>query len=158
MNNFYFQAPSALTITESQPTTESTLATTESTLGTTESTTTTTTTTESTTITTPSTSSQGNCTCPAGCVVKYNSTTYSQEELNAEITQMKKELEVEKSTLSSTIRKKTSADDPRPSAKTTGYFGIIIIVFVIGGIVALDFPTLVIKLKTLAESLIKLLK
>ncbi|XP_056009258.1 uncharacterized protein LOC125651353 [Ostrea edulis] len=181
-NSYYFLcstipnlASSESTTTESQPTTESTSATTESTsaitestLATTESTSPTTEptspTTESTSPTTESTSatttasSPNNCTCPPGCIVKYNSTIYSMEELNAEIAEIKKELEVEKTTLSSTIRKKTSADDPRPSAKTFGYFGIIIIVFVIGGIVALDFPTLVIELKTAAENLLKLLK
>ncbi|XP_022339722.2 uncharacterized protein LOC111134708 [Crassostrea virginica] len=113
-----------------------------------ESTTTTTTTptaaaTATTTATTATTTSS-TCICPTNCVVSYTATINSSEELNAKIAEIKKEIEVEKSTLSSNIRKKTSADDPRPSAKSVGCIGIVIIAIVIGGIVALDLPRILI--------------
>nr|XP_034338772.1 cell wall integrity and stress response component 2-like isoform X2 [Crassostrea gigas]XP_034338774.1 cell wall integrity and stress response component 2-like isoform X2 [Crassostrea gigas] len=115
-----------------------------------------TTTSPSTTGTT--TPSQG-CACPTNCVPVSNTVTInSTEELNAKIAELKKEIEVEKSTLSSNIRKKTSADDPRPSAKTFGFIGVIIISVVLGGIVALDIPRLVIGLKGLKTNVFKFCK
>lgn len=58
-----------------------------------------------------------------------------------EMNKMKKELQVDKATLSSTIRRKTSALDPRPSSRYVG--GTLAIVFTtmsFGGILLLDFP------------------
>ncbi|XP_062599980.1 uncharacterized protein LOC134261570 [Saccostrea cucullata] len=91
------------------------------------------------------------CTCP---VVQHTPTISSTEELNAKIAEIRKDLEVEKSSLSSTIRRKTSADDPRPSAKTFGSIGVIIIILFLGGIFALDFPFLVIELKRFGTNLL----
>ncbi|XP_062573392.1 uncharacterized protein LOC134235286 [Saccostrea cucullata] len=91
------------------------------------------------------------CTCP---VVQHTPTISSPEEVNAKIAEIKKELEVEKSSLSSTIRRKTSADDSRPSAKTFGSIGVIIIILFLGGIFALDFPFLVIELKRFGTNLL----
>ena len=48
------------------------------------------------------------------------------------------ELKVTKSELSSEIRKKISASDPRSSSAIIGYFGITFLVFVTSFIVALD--------------------
>ena len=57
--------------------------------------------------------------------------------------QLRKELTLDKSTLSSTRRRKESAPDPRPSAKATGGLGIIFIVIVLCLIVLPDLIAIV---------------
>ncbi|XP_061166427.1 uncharacterized protein LOC133175349 [Saccostrea echinata] len=99
-----------------------------------------------------------NCTCPNGCIIRYTSTINSTEELDAIIAEIKNRMRVKKSTLSSTIRKRISADGPRPSAKTFGYIGVIIIVLVLGGIVALDSPLLLAELKRIGVNVLNLIK
>ncbi|XP_061196575.1 serine-rich adhesin for platelets-like [Saccostrea echinata] len=151
------RVPSNIITTESATTTESPATTTKS-LTTTESTSSITEPTSPSTMLTATSSTSQNCTCPEGCVVRYTATINSTEELNAKIAEIKKEIQVEKSTLSSSVRKKTSATDSRPSAKTFGFVGIIIITFVLGGIVALDFPMLIVGLKKFGACAIKLIK
>ncbi|XP_078336822.1 uncharacterized protein LOC144626486 [Crassostrea virginica] len=155
------------TTTEIQTTTdysESTTTDIQTTTDYSESTTTTTTTptaaaaTTTTTTATTATTTSSTCICPTNCVVSYTATINSTEELNAKIAEIKKEIEVEKSTLSSNIRKKTSADDPRPSAKSVGFIGIVIIAIVIGGIVALDLPRILIAVKDLGVKVSRIFK
>lgn len=62
--------------------------------------------------------------------------------LQSRIEVRKKLLTVNKSLLSSTIRKKESANDSRPSAKGIGAVGVLFIIFVFGGIVLLDLHSL----------------
>lgn len=51
---------------------------------------------------------------------------------------LEKELKVDKTKLSSTIRKLASAEDHRPSSKHIGYIGIIFLVSVIALVVISD--------------------
>ena len=63
-------------------------------------------------------------------------------------------LTVDKSNLSSTTRKKTSAPDYRPSAQGLGAVGVIVIVAVIASIVALDLTTIIRDVKATARRLL----
>jgi hypothetical protein len=76
----------------------------------------------------------------AGCVCTCvnDSTNITESELQHKIETRKRALEVNKSSLSSSVRKKESAYDPRLSAKGIGYVGVIVITFSIGGIVLMD--------------------
>ena len=58
------------------------------------------------------------------------------------IQQMQKELKVDVEKLSSTIRSKTCAEDPRPSAKNIGILGIITLSITFGSLVLMDIITL----------------
>ena len=49
-----------------------------------------------------------------------------------------RKLSVNKKTLSSTIRSKTSAEDFRPSAARIGYIGVLVLVIVFGGLLLID--------------------
>ncbi|XP_033746410.1 endochitinase A-like [Pecten maximus] len=125
--------------TTPQPTTITTTTTTSTTLHPTTTTTmTTTTTTPQSTSTTMSTTTPPNC-VPCAC---YTNTTNNQtvEEFREEV---RKKLLVDTSTLSSSIRKKTSASDPRPSAAAVGYVGIILLTMVFGGIILMDAGNIV---------------
>ena len=57
--------------------------------------------------------------------------------------ELKKELTLNRRELSSSIRKKTSAKDDRPSAKTLGSLGVISLSLVIGFIIFLDITRLI---------------
>lgn len=96
--------------------------------------------------------------CPCDCEfmdrIAFWESTGTQPEIEEEIlvskiNEMKKELQVNTSELTSTKIKKISAPDSRTSASVAGYVGIIFIVVVLGSIVILDFPTLVIQIKGL---------
>lgn len=52
---------------------------------------------------------------------------------------MVSELKVDTSVLSSTIREKACAEDPRPSARNVGILGIAIFTVLVGFIISLDF-------------------
>jgi hypothetical protein len=80
----------------------------------------------------------------AGCICTCvnDGANMTESELQHKIETRKRALEVNKSSLSSTIRKKESAFDPRPSAKGIGYVGAIVIAFVFGGIVLMDLHRL----------------
>ncbi|XP_069124483.1 uncharacterized protein [Argopecten irradians] len=64
--------------------------------------------------------------------------TISVQQAEEKAEQMAKELTVDKSTLSSTIRKKTSAKDERPSATMVGSIGAILLSLTFGLVVVLD--------------------
>ncbi|XP_062606880.1 uncharacterized protein LOC134268641 [Saccostrea cucullata] len=98
--------------------------------------------------------------CPCDCEfmdrIAFWESTGTQPEIEEEIlvskiNEMKKELQVNTSELTSTKMKKISAPDSRTSASVAGYVGIVFIVVVLGSIVILDFPTLVIQIKGLWE-------
>ncbi|XP_061170760.1 uncharacterized protein LOC133180209 [Saccostrea echinata] len=72
-----------------------------------------------------------------------------EEILLSKINEMKKELQVNTSELTSTKMKKISAPDSRTSASVAGYVGMVFIVVVLGSIVILDLPTLIIQFKGL---------
>lgn len=75
------------------------------------------------------------CTCVC---VEVNTT------LEESIEQRKRELQVNVDELSSTKRKLTSADDPRPSARTVGYVGIAFFALLGSFIVIPDFFSVVV--------------
>ncbi|KAK3085432.1 hypothetical protein FSP39_003226 [Pinctada imbricata] len=108
------------------------------------------------TSTTPLTSHQSaisvssSCVCDSTCSATPTQTLYANmtDELNSKLEEITNALKVEKSTLTSSINKKISADDPRPSAQGIGYIGALILVFVVGGIIALDAPVLFAEIKT----------
>ena len=63
------------------------------------------------------------------------------DEVSNKINERKKELQVDIKALSSTVRKKTSAPDPRPSARAVGGItGVAIMTVVFGGIFLFDLP------------------
>ena len=72
------------------------------------------------------------CYCP--CVLSANTTFDIPERLQ----ELQKMLTVDKATLSSTIRARISADDPRPSAAYIGYTGVIIIIVAFSVVVLFD--------------------
>ncbi|KAK6184072.1 hypothetical protein SNE40_006608 [Patella caerulea] len=65
------------------------------------------------------------------------------EDIQGEMAQRTKNLTVEAALLSATIRKKTSASDPRPSATSIGYVGIIIFCCECGFLLLLDLTYLI---------------
>lgn len=73
----------------------------------------------------------------------------TEEELLEQLEEIKKELTIEKSTLSSVIRTKTSADDSRPSAKFVGSLGIAMLTITFGGIILSDASVLYAAFKKL---------
>ncbi|XP_062610308.1 uncharacterized protein LOC134272085 isoform X1 [Saccostrea cucullata] len=85
---------------------------------------------------------------PCNCTCAQTPTKNLTDEVLEEIQKMKKELEVDKTILSSTIRSKTSAEDPRPSATFVGgTFSVVFMTFIFGGFVLMDFPVLVALVK-----------
>uniref|UniRef100_K1QQF6 Uncharacterized protein n=1 Tax=Magallana gigas TaxID=29159 RepID=K1QQF6_MAGGI len=83
-------------------------------------------------------SKEQSCLCP--CSRTKNQVFIENEvELRIKVDKLKKELYVNKSLLSSSIRKRTSAVDPRPSASIVGgTLSIVIIAIVIGLIILGD--------------------
>ncbi|XP_033745578.1 uncharacterized protein LOC117331091 [Pecten maximus] len=72
----------------------------------------------------------------------------THEELQKKIDILKKETKVNEENLSSTIRKRTSASDPRPTSAYVGYLGIGFLTVAFGGVFLLDLPRLFVALKT----------
>lgn len=72
--------------------------------------------------------------------------------LQEKVAQIQKKLAVNVTTLSSTIRKLTSAEDRRPSATGIGILGIVIITVTCGSVCLMDAATLFRDLKTLTEN------
>uniref|UniRef100_A0A8W8M3M3 Uncharacterized protein n=1 Tax=Magallana gigas TaxID=29159 RepID=A0A8W8M3M3_MAGGI len=89
-------------------------------------------------------SQQRECKCP--CAIMKNRVIIKNEaELLTKIDNMKKELTVNKSLLSSSIRKRTSAVDPRPSASIVGGTISVVIIATFVGFIALSDLTRVIN-------------
>ncbi|XP_033743910.1 secretory phospholipase A2 receptor-like [Pecten maximus] len=83
------------------------------------------------------------CTCRCSRLGKRLIVNMTLEELQFAVAQLKRELAVNKSTLSSVIRRKTSAGDQRQSAAIMGYVGTAIICVVIGLVIITDVPLIV---------------
>ncbi|XP_078321452.1 uncharacterized protein LOC111116021 [Crassostrea virginica] len=83
----------------------------------------------STTITEYSTFNFSSCVCV--CVEK-------NETLEEKIEKIVSELKVDTSVLSSTKRRKSCAEDPRPTAKSLGMFGVAIFALLLGFIISVD--------------------
>ncbi|OWF36777.1 hypothetical protein KP79_PYT02880 [Mizuhopecten yessoensis] len=87
---------------------------------------TTTTTEEITTTTTTPETTTTNVMCSCICVlVNTTSSGCAPDDVTCIVKAVKKELTIDKQTLSSTIRKKTSANDDRLSAQTIGMVGVV---------------------------------
>lgn len=80
------------------------------------------------------------CMCP--CNMVHTPKNFTDEELTKNIEEMKKKLAVNKEQLSSSIRKKISVKDDRPSAKAVGSVGVVILAVCFGLLIALDYVTL----------------
>lgn len=80
------------------------------------------------------------CMCP--CNMVHTPKNFTDEELTKNIEEMKKKLTVNKEQLSSSIRKKISVKDDRPSAKAVGSVGVVILAVCFGLLIALDYVTL----------------
>ena len=72
-------------------------------------------------------------------------------ELNQTLAQIKRILKIETKNISSYRRKKRSADDKRPSARFTGYFGGFVMTLMFGGILLLDLPVILRQIQTLSR-------
>ena len=79
---------------------------------------------------------QNRCTCD--CSVYFNSTILTPEELETKLQEIKSILTLEKNSLSSAIRRKISAPDDRPSARSIGAVGVAVLVSVLLAIIAMD--------------------
>ena len=62
--------------------------------------------------------------------------------LKPELTELENRLRVNKTNLSATIRRLTSAKDDRPVARQIGSIGIVFLVFIIGAIIASDLTSI----------------
>jgi hypothetical protein len=75
---------------------------------------------------------------PCSCVCPTDSHNITDAELEQKLTEIKKKLTVNKTSLSSTVRKKTSAPDGRISSVSMGAVGVGVIVLISMAIVAAD--------------------
>ncbi|XP_062586016.1 uncharacterized protein LOC134247700 [Saccostrea cucullata] len=73
------------------------------------------------------------------CICPTNSMNISDEMLNQKVADIRKKLTVNKTSLSSTTRKKTSAPDNRQTSVAMGTVGICVITMVITSLVVSDF-------------------
>uniref|UniRef100_K1RHK1 Sushi, von Willebrand factor type A, EGF and pentraxin domain-containing protein 1 n=1 Tax=Magallana gigas TaxID=29159 RepID=K1RHK1_MAGGI len=96
------------------------------------------------------------CTCP--CNMVHVQRNYTSSELSKVIEKMKKELIVNKEQLSSTLRKKISVKDNRPSSQSIGSFGVVIIVFVFALLLAADVMILKNHISMLVRTLVDFAK
>lgn len=96
------------------------------------------------------------CTCP--CNMVHVQKNYTSSELSKIIEKMKKELIVNKEQLSSTLRKKISVMDNRPSSQSIGSFGVVIIVFVFSLLLAADVMILKKHISLLVRTLVDFAK
>nr|XP_034329943.1 uncharacterized protein LOC105335995 isoform X1 [Crassostrea gigas] len=99
--------------------------------------------------------------CPCPCELEdqiafwENSSTRGDVEkmLVSKLNQLKNELTINVSELTSSKIKKTCAPDDRVSASVTGYVGLVFMVVVLGAVVILDMPTLILQLRGLLRRL-----
>ncbi|KAK3085621.1 hypothetical protein FSP39_006227 [Pinctada imbricata] len=96
------------------------------------------------------TSAQPSLECGCVCAKDVNIDNYAAilsdpelvEQLTKNITKM---LKIDRTVLSSTIRKKTSVADTRTSATYVGYVGIVVLVVSFGSLVMMDFTNLFVQ-------------
>ena len=72
--------------------------------------------------------------------------------------EVKRELIVDKKTLSSAVRKKKSAVDSRPSSAAMGALGVVLLSTVFGGIIVNDMPRIIAGSKDIIVHLKQFLK
>lgn len=82
--------------------------------------------------------------CICACSLSLNITINIEQRIK----ELKKLLAVDKDVLSSTIRRLTCADDPRPSSAYIGYTGALIIVAVFSLIIIIDVVNIYVFFKT----------
>ncbi|XP_069142082.1 uncharacterized protein [Argopecten irradians] len=85
------------------------------------------------------------CQCTNNYTIIINPITNITKELQAKLDNLKQETMVDQEGLSSTLRKRTSASDPRPSSAYVGYLGVTLLSLIFGGILLLDLPRLIMK-------------
>lgn len=83
------------------------------------------------------------------CVCPTNSNDITEAELEQKLMEIKKTLTVNKTSLSSTVRKKTSAPDGRISSASMGALGICVILAISISVVASDMGYLISFIKSL---------
>uniref|UniRef100_K1RGH0 Tyrosine-protein kinase ephrin type A/B receptor-like domain-containing protein n=1 Tax=Magallana gigas TaxID=29159 RepID=K1RGH0_MAGGI len=96
--------------------------------------------------------------CMCACNMVHVQKNYTSSELSKIIEKMKKELMVNKEQLSSTLRKKISVKDNRPSSQSIGSFGVVIIVFVFSLLLAADVMILKKHISLLVRTLVDFAK
>ncbi|XP_062582064.1 uncharacterized protein LOC134243853, partial [Saccostrea cucullata] len=102
--------------------------------------------------------------CPCSCdymdkiVYWRNETNQLRQyyELSERLAQLKRLLSVNTKNLSSTVNKKISADDERPSASVTGYVGVVFIALFLVGMALADAPVLIRQTSKLLKDIRKL--
>ncbi|KAJ8318046.1 hypothetical protein KUTeg_003137 [Tegillarca granosa] len=99
-------------------------------------------TTEVTTGITDITTTEACCTCSTTLPPLTTPEPMTIQEAEEKAQKLRKELSVDVKTLSSTIRKRVSAKDERPSSQLFGVFGVVFIVVVFGTIIIVDIPNL----------------
>jgi hypothetical protein len=105
------------------------------------------------------TTTSGRCLCPCSSPrlipdpLRNMTIEHARRHLRDKLAETRHKLAVNKTKLSSTIRKKTSAKDERPSAIGSGGVGIAIFVLVFGSLLLLDFSTLAHDVKMMIDSI-----
>ncbi|XP_069116541.1 uncharacterized protein [Argopecten irradians] len=87
-------------------------------------------------------SSCGTCSC-SYIINSVNMT----KELQASLDKLKQTTAVNKKALSSSLRRMTCADDPRPSSAAMGYLGASLLTIIFGGLIIMDMPFLILEFK-----------
>ncbi|XP_033746528.1 macrophage mannose receptor 1-like [Pecten maximus] len=87
------------------------------------------------------------CHCNDSYTIVIYPVTNITDELQTKLDSLKQETMVNEEALSSTIRKRTSASDPRPSSAYVGYLGVALLSLIFGGILLLDLPRLILMFK-----------
>ncbi|XP_071090778.1 uncharacterized protein [Haliotis cracherodii] len=73
----------------------------------------------------------------------YNLTNLGEDELNALLASIVKELTIETKNLSKTVRKKTSAQDSRPLSQSIGYSALSLIILPFVVVILMDVPIII---------------
>jgi len=81
------------------------------------------------------------------CTTQKSFTSIASQVLQESLSQLVKELTVDKTTTSAYTRSKTCATDDRPSAATVGCFGILMLALPFVFILGLDLTGMIVKLK-----------
>ncbi|GFO41566.1 signal peptide, cub and egf-like domain-containing protein 1 [Plakobranchus ocellatus] len=82
------------------------------------------------------------CACSNASSSSPKTDTEKNEYLKQQKEEINKKLYVDKQTLSSSVRQRTSAEDRRTSAQSVGYIGVIMLALTFGSIVVMDIPSL----------------
>lgn len=88
------------------------------------------------------------CKCPCGRTGNQFYVNLTLQQLSLIMEETKKELQVNKSQLSSFIRKKISVKDDRPTSKTIGGIGVLFLVFIAILIIGIDLLRIFGKVST----------